>query len=191
MPHILSILLLTLFLYPVAVAAEVLDSSAGGFTSQSTATIAASPAEVYAKLVQGVGVWWSSDHTVSGKAANLQIDATQGGCFCESLPTGGKVQHLSVVHADPGRLLRMQGGLGPLQSEGVTGSLSWALAEIDGGTQVTVTYAVGGYVSGGLDAWAEGVDRVVNDQLARLARYVATGDPEEPSAEHNPGEKVD
>jgi uncharacterized protein YndB with AHSA1/START domain len=171
---------LLLLLLPLAVpaAAEVLDSSAHGFTSQNAATVAAPPATVYTALVQDVSSWWSSDHTISGSAENLRIDAQQGGCFCEVLPGGGSIRHLTVVQANPGKLLRLTGGLGPLQAEGVSGSLTWALEEDDDGTNLIVTYSVGGFVTGGLDSWSAGVDRVVGEQLTRLARYIETGDPE-------------
>ena len=178
---LLSVLLLAL---PGSFAtAEVVDSATGGFTTRSAAKIAATPGEVYRSLVQDIGAWWSSDHTYSGDSSRLRIDAIQGGCFCENLPDGGNVRHLTVVHANPGVLLRMTGGLGPLQAEGVTGSLSWAFEETDNGTVLTVTYAVGGYVANGLDAWAESVDRVVGEQLDRLARFSASGNPDAVPAE--------
>lgn len=183
--------LLTVLLCQLPASAGVLDSRPDGFTSRNTATILAPSAEVYAKLVQEVDRWWSSDHTFSGSAANLRLEARQGGCFCEALPNGGSVRHLTVVHADPGKLLRLNGGLGPLQAEAVTGSLSWALEDAEDGTRVTLVYAVGGYVSGGLDAWAEAVDGVVREQLERLARYIVTGDPERGSATPVPDGEVE
>ena len=177
--HRISRTFLLAFLFmPSLVSSEVLDSSRLGFTSRNSAQLAAPPDDVYAALVQQVGSWWSSDHTISGSAENLRIDAMQGGCFCETLADAGSVRHLTVVHANPGKLLRMTGGLGPLQAEAVNGSLSWVFEGIESGTNLTVTYSVGGYVTGGLDTWSAGVDRVVGEQLARLARYVETGDPE-------------
>jgi hypothetical protein len=43
------------------------------------------------------------------------------------LKDGGSVEHLQVVYAAPGQGLRLRGALGPLQTEGVDGTLSWAL----------------------------------------------------------------
>ena len=103
----------------------------------------------------------------------------EGGCFCESLPNGGSVRHLEVVYADPGNALRLIGGLGPLQATATTGAMTWQLAKVDGGTKITLTYTVGGYVPQGLDSWAQAVDGVVGEQLERLARFIETGDPEE------------
>jgi uncharacterized protein YndB with AHSA1/START domain len=160
--------------------AEVIDSGAHGFTSRNVAVIAAEPLRVYAILVDSVDLWWSPDHTFSGNAMSLSIDAEAGGCFCERLPGGGIVEHLTVVHASPGRLLRLRGALGPLQSTAVVGTMSWTLEPSNGGTRVSVTYTVGGYVPGGLDAWAPAVDRVVGEQLQRFARYAATGNADAP-----------
>lgn len=172
-------------------AAEVVDADALGFTSRNTAVVPASPAAVYERLVGDVGSWWSSDHTFSGDAANLRIDDGAEGCFCEKLPGGGVVRHLTVVHAAPGKLLRLRGGLGPLQGAAVTGAMSWELAPSGLGTAVTLTYAVGGYAPGGLDAWAPAVDRVVGEQLDRLARFVTTGSPETPTDEAPSGSSED
>ena len=64
------------------------------------------------------------------------LDAQATGCFCELLPLPkdapegtrrGSVEHMHVVYADPGRVLRMRGGLGPLQSEAVHGTLTITL----------------------------------------------------------------
>jgi len=167
---------------PGSAAAEVIDESPSGFTSQNVALIDAQPLQVYAMLVDAVDLWWSSDHTFSGNAINLSIDARAGGCFCERLPGGGIVEHLTVVHANPGRLLRLRGALGPLQSTAVVGAMSWTLEPSNGGTRVSVTYTVGGYVPGGVDAWATAVDRVVGEQLERFARYATTGTADAPPA---------
>jgi hypothetical protein len=56
-----------------------------------------------------------------------------------------------VVYVVPGRTIRMSGGLGSLQSFGVAGSLTWALAESDDGTTMAATYVVGGFMEGGFE----------------------------------------
>ena len=119
--------------------AEVVDSGPHGFTSRNVAVIAAEPLQAYAILVDSVDLWWSPDHTFSGNAMSLSIDAEAGGCFCEQLPGGGIGEHLTVVHANPGRLLRLRGALGPLQSTAVVGAMSWSLEPSNDGTRVSVT----------------------------------------------------
>jgi uncharacterized protein YndB with AHSA1/START domain len=152
--------------------AEVIDSSAAGFTIKDTIIIAASPNEVYHSLVADIGNWWDSAHTFSGHAHNLSIEDKAGGCFCEKLENGGSVRHLEVVFADPGKTLRMVGGLGPLQAMAVIGSMTWSLSQMDSGTNVNVIYTIGGYRSGGLQKMAPLVDKVMFEQMKRLKEWM-------------------
>lgn len=109
---------------------------------------------------------------LSRDAANLSIELRAGGCFCERLKDGGSVQHLQVVYASPGEGLRLRGALGPLQMEGVDGTLAWTLKPVEGGTNVTQSYVVGGYIRSGMEQWAPRVDRVHDEQLQRLKSFV-------------------
>lgn len=77
--------------------------------------------------------------------------------------------HAEVVLVQPRTLLRLSGALGPLQELGAAGALSFALAKVQGGTEVTLTYRVGGFSPDGLDKLAPIVDRVLGDQLKRYA----------------------
>lgn len=159
---------------PVATHAEVTDQSAAGFQIRHVVEIDAPPAKARS-AVQDIGRWWSSDHTYSGDAANLSIDAA--GCFCEKLP-GGSVRHMSVVYSDPGAL-KMFGGLGPLQTTGAAGHLSFQFAKAADKTVFTLSYDVGGYAKGGLaQTWAKPVDAVLGQQVSRFKKYVETGKPD-------------
>jgi hypothetical protein len=155
--------------------AAVVDSTQVGFLVRSEATVHAAPDSVYRALTGRIGAWWDSEHTFSGDSRNLSLDATPGGCFCESLPGGGGVRHLTVVFASPSRSLRLAGALGPLQGAGVAGSLTWSLSPAPDGTKVGVEYSVGGYLQGGLPSLAPAVDAVMGGQLLRLKRFVETG----------------
>lgn len=157
--------------------AEVVESAGAGFATKSVVRIAAAPDRVYAAFVQDVGRWWDPAHTYSGDARNLSIDPRPGGCFCERLGDQGGVQHLSVVFIAPRQRLRLTGGLGPLQDSGVAGSLTWDFSGKDGGTEVTVTYVVGGFRSGGLQGLAAPVDSVLNGQLQRFKNFIERGTP--------------
>jgi uncharacterized protein YndB with AHSA1/START domain len=162
--------------YSARASAEVLDSAANGFTLRETAHVAASPDKVYAALIAPQN-WWSSDHTFSHNAANLSLDARAGGCWCEALPGGGSVQHLTVVFADPGKILRLRGALGPFQAMAVDSVLTWTLTPANGGTDITLTSVTGGYAPGGLESISKVADRVFAEQLARLKKFVETGAP--------------
>ena len=155
--------------------AEVLDSSAGGFTVKHTLTINASPADVYRKFVHNIGDWWNPEHTFSGDAHNLSLEDHRGGCLCEKLPNDGFVHNLEVVFAAPGKRLALSGALGPLQTVAATGSMLIQFSPADGGTKLELAYSVGGYTAKGLTSWAVPVDGVLAEQLARFKGYVETG----------------
>jgi uncharacterized protein YndB with AHSA1/START domain len=161
---------------PHWVAAEVVDSSAGGFTVKETLTIQAAPQEVYRRIFR-VGDWWSSQHTFSGDAHNLSIEEKAAGCFCEKLPNGGGVKHMEVVNLAPGKTIVMHGGLGPLQSMAAIGSLAIQLSAAEGGTRLEVTYSVAGYLAAGMNTWAAPVDSMLKEQFTRLKSYLEHGDP--------------
>lgn len=156
---------------PAVAHSEVVDKSPNGFTVRTVVTIAAPPDRAFAALIR-VADWWDPAHTWSGESRNLRLEAAPGGCFCEALPNGGSVRHAEVVYVAPGTLLRLNGALGPLQSMGVSGSLTWQLEKSGEGTTATVTYVVGGYVPGGADALAGPVDGVIGTQLRRLKAAV-------------------
>lgn len=158
-----------------AASAEVVDAQPNGFATKRSVVIAKPAAEVWAALLQPAR-WWSGEHTWSGAAANLSLGAASGACFCERLPNGGSVLHMTTVNAQPGKQLILFGGLGPLQRSGAAGHLVWALAETDGKTTLSWSYDVGGYLRGGLDKVAPVVDRVLAQQQDRLKAYVETGE---------------
>lgn len=159
--------------------AEVVDAQPNGFQVRREAVIAAPADKVYAALSQPA-LWWSKDHTWSGSAANLSLAPMAGGCFCEKLPNGGSILHMTVVYARPGEGLRMYGGLGPLQMSGAAGHFGWALSEKEGKTTLVQTYDAGGYMKGGLDKIAPIVDQVLGAQFDRLKAYLETGKAEAP-----------
>jgi uncharacterized protein YndB with AHSA1/START domain len=157
-------------------AAEVTGQSTSGFATAGTVTIAAAPERVWATLIQP-GRWWSAEHSWSGNAANLSLEPRAGGCFCEALPNGGSVEHMRVIYADPRRQLRLSGALGPLQGEGLAGTLTVTLERSGGGTKLSWSYKVGGYTGLPLTQVAPAVDGVLSEQFIRLARLLETGPP--------------
>ena len=50
-----------------------------------------------------------------------------------------------------------------------------ALAPVEGGTKLTATYAVAGYLPGGMNTLASPVDAVIAEQFTRLKNYVLHG----------------
>ena len=155
--------------------AEVLDSGPGGFTVRQTATVTAPAAKVWSTLTTP-SAWWDPAHSYSHDAKNLSLDLRPGGLWLEKLPAGGVV-HMTIVYIAPNTALRLEGALGPLQSMGVQGHLTFALTEKDAVTTLVATYDVGGHAPGGLDKLAAPVDGVLTQQIQRLKRVVETGSP--------------
>lgn len=163
---------------PAAVTAQ----TEAGFVITLSGETPATRAEAWSALV-APHKWWSPDHTYSGDAANLYIDAQATGCFCEKLPRPaaapagqrmGSVEHMHVVYADPQRgVLRMVGGLGPLQGEAVHGTLTITLTPIEGGTRIEWVYVVGGYMRMKPEQVGPMVDTVLGEQLQRLVARLA------------------
>jgi len=168
-----AILILTVLFYGSIgrSGAEVTDSSFYGFTVKSEYAIKALPDSLYKYIYRDIGLWWSPLHTFSGNAANLVLQPKANGCFCERLADGGSVRHMTVIYAEPGRVLRLSGGLGPLQEMPVDGIMTITLKQTDAGTALAMTYSVGGYVRGGLAGLAPIVDRVLGEQFEGLKRF--------------------
>lgn len=153
--------------------AEVKSASPAGFEVETRAVASVAPAQAYA-MIGRIGSWWDPAHSYSSDGANLSLEARAGGCFCEKIPaTGGTVEHMRVVQAQPGAMLRLQGGLGPLQAEGATGSLTWQLKAVPGGTEIIQSYVVGGYIRMGAEKLAPLVDQVLSHQFSRLLKRLA------------------
>ncbi|QDZ07058.1 ATPase [Sphingomonas panacisoli] len=148
--------------------ADVVDSSAAGFTVSKTVSIAATPDAVWETL-RAPQRWWAKEHTWSGDSTNLYIDSQATGCFCEKLPGRGSVAHARLIFVDKGKLLRMEGAFGPLQAYAMTGVMTFELSpDGDKATTLKMTYTVSGYMSGGFEKMAAPVDGVLGEQVAAL-----------------------
>jgi hypothetical protein len=150
--------------------AEVVAQGQAGFTTRNAVEVAASAEKAFAALGE-VGRWWNPTHSYSGKAENLSLELKPGACFCEALPGGG-VRHAVVALAMPPSTLRLDGALGPLQAEGVSGALTFEIKPKGAGVEVVQTYKVGGAAG-----YAAVVDQVLAEQLRRFERYLETGRP--------------
>jgi len=155
--------------------AEVIDSGPGGFSVRHQIAIKAPADTVWRMLVSHVGEWWHRDHTYSGSSANLFIEPRALGCFCERLGDEGAVVHMTVTFVNPGKMLRLTGGLGPLGLMGVDGNMTFSLSAGDGLTYVKLDYMVGGYSPDGLASIAPAVNQVLVEQLQRLRHFVENG----------------
>jgi uncharacterized protein YndB with AHSA1/START domain len=160
---------------------DVVESSAAAMQIRHVIPIAAPVGHVYQAFLQ-IGSWWDKDHTFSGNAANLKLTASPGGCFCETLPDGGGVQHLTVVYVAPNERITLSGALGPLQTTGVVGAMSFSFVPKASGMELVMIYNVGGYYPNGLQSVAGDVNDVLLHQLQRLKSLAETGKADRPAA---------
>ena len=157
-------------------AAATSEVSASGFLVTLRQEVKASPARIYEALGE-VDKWWSPRHTWSGNAANLSLARQAGGCFCERWDTNS-VEHGRVLYAARDSVLRLQGGLGPLQALAVDAVLTFAIAEKEGKTILQLSYRVSGNDAAALQNFAAPVDGVLAEQFKRLVSYSETGKPQ-------------
>ncbi len=158
--------------------AEVKTATDTGFNVVHIAEVSAEPDVVWKRLI-APKFYWSKAHSWSGSSDGFYIDAQAGGCFCElfqekgadgKTKTTGSVEHMRVIFAQPGKVLRMQGALGPLQSEAVLGTLTVAMEPLkDGkGTKLSFSYVVGGHMRYKTADIAPAVDKVLGEQFKTL-----------------------
>jgi len=165
--------LLFFMLVPGQLWADVINSSEHGFELRIEKTVNSDAMTIYRQFIR-IGEWWDPEHTWFGKAENLTIEPRAGGCFCEK-STAREVLHMTVSYVDPGKEIRMIGGLGPLQMMGVHGGWSWQFKALpENRTNVILNYQVVGFLPGGLDSLAEVVNGVQTNQVERLVSVIAS-----------------
>lgn len=170
--RLLGKVVLAFMAFPMAAQADLGAVSGGGFTTSHTINTSADPQAVYAAM-QEISQWWHPDHSWSGDANNLYLDARPGGCYCERLPDGGGVEHLRIIYLAPGKEIRFNGALGPLQGMAINGRMIWKIEPAENGSTVSFTYHVIGFVDGGFEGLATAVDGVIGEQLQRLGEFLA------------------
>jgi hypothetical protein len=193
--------LIALALISTPALAEVKPANPLSFLSRHGAEVQATPDQLWQRLLSPKD-WWNPDHSWSGSVAGFYIEPKAGGCFCElfqkkdakgKIQTIGSVEHMRVIYADPGKALRMQGALGPLQSEAVLATLTVAIQAMpDGkGSKISFNYMVGGHTRFPSDKIATSVDRVLAEQFGRLLTpYVSTAADAIQAQENPPSEET-
>jgi hypothetical protein len=172
--------LFVLTLLSAPAAAEVKSQTDTGFSVVHVAEVAATPDQIWKRLISPKD-YWNKSHSWSGSVAGFSIDPKAGGCFCEliqdkgadgKIKTIGSVEHMRVIFANPGKVLRMQGALGPLQAEAVLGTLTVAMEPIKDSTstKLSFSYVVGGYMRYKTSDIAARVDTVIGEQFASLIK---------------------
>ena len=161
--------LIVLSIVAAPASAEVVSSGQNGFHIRQSAQMVVPPPAAFTAFGRG-GSWWSGEHTYSGKAANLSMALSPGGCFCERLDGGG-IEHMRVSYVDPGKRVVLTGSLGPLLYEATAGVMDVQFERIAGGTKVTMDYRVAGFANGGAEKMAPLVDSVLAEQFKRYREF--------------------
>ena len=167
-------LLLGVLLSPAGARAEPRNVSPTGFTVDQVLTVAAPPARTW-RAITRIQDWWSSEHTWSGDAAHMRLDAQAGGLWSERWGDGQSVQHGQVVFCQPGKVLRLDARLGPLQALPLAAVLTFTTDKAEGGTTLHLTYRVAGPPDANLERSAAPVDAVLAEQMQRLKALAESG----------------
>jgi uncharacterized protein YndB with AHSA1/START domain len=152
--------------------AEVRTSGSAGFEIEQRVDTRLTPARLY-QLACNVSAWWLASHTYSGKSANLSLAPQPGGCWCETMPDGGGIEHMRVVQVVPGQRLVLVGSLGPLLTEATSGVMQWTVARTATGSSLVLNYRVAGFYKGDGARLAPIVDQVLGAQVASLEEAAA------------------
>lgn len=166
MKRALTVAAMALLALPAS--AEIVAASSDHYTLRHEAASDLSTRALWNRLVHPAA-WWHPEHTYSGKASGLSLDARAGGLWREDW-TGGSVSHGQVLYVKDGEQLRMSAPFGPLQSMAV--DVVWTITITEGeagGSVVVFDEVANGSSASGLDDLASAVDFVKQEAISRLA----------------------
>lgn len=153
-------------LAPVAVLADVVESSPTHYVLRHEATSTLSAEALWARLIEP-SAWWHPDHTYSGDAKNLSLDLEPGGLWAETWD-GGAVTHGTVLLVTDGQTLRMNAPFGPLQEVGAHTIWTITVSENGAGSKAVFDEVASGPPTAKLDELAGAVDYVKTEAIKRL-----------------------
>jgi hypothetical protein len=151
-------------------AAEVVARTADSFILRYEAAAEIDPADIPGSL-ENVGRWWDGAHTYSGDAANISIDLTPGGCWCERLADGAAFDHGRTVSVSADGIV-FDAPFGPLRGKATRAVLTMTWPTPHGVRSPTWEMVVEGP---GLGAMADAVDGVMGAGFQRWVRYLEAG----------------
>lgn len=146
--------------------ADIIKAAPDHYTLKHEMQSSLSPQDMWSRLIKPE-TWWHPDHSYSGDAANLSLDAQAGGLWREDWP-GGSTAHGQVLYIKSGEQMRLNAPFGPLQGLGV--NVVWTITiTVDGeGSMVTFDEIANGTSESGLDKLAPAVDFVKGEAIKRL-----------------------
>ena len=158
---------ISLSFYGFAAHAEIIAATPQHYELRHEAVSDRTPDALWERLLEPAD-WWKSDHTYSGDAANLSLDARAGGLWREEWATGSVV-HGVVLNRQDGKSLRLDAPFGPLQGMGVTVIWTIDIAREGEGSKITFTEIANGSTNSALDKLAPAVDTVKQEAIESLA----------------------
>ena len=151
-------------------AAEIASRSEDAFTLTFSTRTQYGPGRITGSL-EGLQHWWDPAHTYTGDAANLSLDLTPGGCWCERLADGADFDHGRTVSVTPGEIL-FHAPFGPLRAMATRADLTVAWSLVGREMEPSWTFVVEGP---GVGAMAEAVDGVMEGGFRRWIHWLETG----------------
>jgi len=118
---------------------RVVEAAANGFQIKISISCKAKPDVVYDSMVNHISEWWDASHSYTQDAKNMSIEVRPHGWFIEKLPKGGFVRHFEITYLAPGKSIRFEGGMGPLQEQGIAGSMTINFKPTDSGSTIDLT----------------------------------------------------
>ncbi len=185
------LLVAALSLYSAGAHAEVKQSAADSFLVTYSEPVTATPAKAYADIAQ-VQHWWSDEHTWSGKAANLSLDPDRRRLLLRALERRQRrtwSRDHGAAGSAPARRHRARAAAG-IRAE----------RDLEFLDQAPATTARPGSRSNTASTVPAAADwmrlrrrstQVLGAQVARLVRYIDTGNPEVPTAAPEPPKSAD
>lgn len=152
--------------------AELTPLTLSGFSVTHELTLPGTPDSVFDAFTGDIRKWW--DHSFSAQPRALYIEPKPGGGFYEIFDDSGNgALHATVITANRGKLLRMDGPLG-LAGEAISmvQTLEFSARGSDS-THIQLTVNVAGNIKEGLDVAVDGVWN--HFLIERFKPYVESG----------------
>lgn len=154
------------FIFSSSAVADVVTTSDTHYVLHHEASSLLEPDALWDRLIEPSS-WWHPDHTYSGDARNLSLDATAGGLWLETWD-GGSVAHGEVLLVQKGEMLRMNAPFGPLQGIGAYTIWTVTITATDDGSLVTFDEVASAPPGNDMEQLAGAVDYVKTEAIGRL-----------------------
>ena len=152
-------------------AGDPVPSDYGCYAFTFDVELPGAPEEIYDAITGDISGWW--DHSFSENPKRFYVEPKPGGGFLEIFDEEGNgVLHATVLVADRGKLLRMNGPLG-LSGQAVDGVYTYRFAAAGENTTLTLEANLAGQITEEVAGIVEGVWR--HFLIEQFKPYVESG----------------